>query len=112
MPGKVNPVLPELVLQVGYEARGMFAVVEAAVAGGELDLNVMEPVITKHLLASLHDLGAACELFAVRCVDGLEWNAERVRANLAGSLGEAVEQAASEGHAAALAARRDAPGTD
>jgi aspartate ammonia-lyase len=111
MPGKVNPVLPELVLQVGYEARGMFAIVAAAVAGGELDLNVMEPVITKHLLASLHDLGIACELFAVRCVDGVEWDAERVGANLAGSLGAAVEHAARDGYAAAAArvAPRDPP---
>ena len=86
MPGKVNPVMPELMLQIGYEAKGMFTIVEAAAAGGELDLNVMEPVIAKHLLASLHDLGVASELFATRCIDGLEWNEERVAANLAGSL--------------------------
>ncbi len=51
MPGKINPVMPELMLQIGYEAQGMFTIVEAAAAGGELDLNVMEPVIAKHLLA-------------------------------------------------------------
>jgi len=108
MPGKVNPVMPELMLQVGYEAKGAFAVVEAAASRGELDLNVMEPVIAKHLLASLHDVGAACELFAVRCVAGLEWDAERVAANLAGSLAPAVERAARDGYSAALAARGDA----
>jgi aspartate ammonia-lyase len=108
MPGKVNPVMPELMLQVGYEAKGAFAVVEAAASGGELELNVMEPVIAKHLLASLHDVGAACEVFAVRCVQGLEWNTERVAANLAGSLAPAVEQAVREGYSAALTARRDA----
>jgi aspartate ammonia-lyase len=95
MPGKLNPVMPELMLQVGYEARGMFATVEAAAAGGELDLNVMEPVIAKHLLASLHDIGAACALFAERCVEGLEWNEERLRANLAGSLAPAVEESSA-----------------
>jgi aspartate ammonia-lyase len=91
MPGKINPVMPELMLQIGYEAKGMFTIVEAAAAGGELDLNVMEPVIAKHLLASLHDLGAASALFGTRCIEGLEWNEERVRANLAGSLAAAVE---------------------
>ena len=108
MPGKVNPVMPELMLQVGYEVRGAFAVVEAAASGGELDLNVMEPVIVKHLLASLHDVGAACRLFAERCVEGLAWDGDRVAANLAGSLAPAVEQAAREGYAAARAAQADA----
>ncbi len=108
MPGKVNPVMPELMLQVGYEARGAFAIVQAVATGGELELNVMEPVIAKHLLASLHDMGVACELFAARCIDGLEWDADRVAANLAGSLAAAVEQASAEGYSAAVAARRDA----
>jgi aspartate ammonia-lyase len=95
MPGKVNPVMPELMLQVGYEAKGMFTIVEAAAAGGELDLNVMEPVIAKHLLGSLQDIGKACVLFATRCVEGLEWNEARLAANLAGSLGPAVEQSST-----------------
>jgi aspartate ammonia-lyase len=105
MPGKVNPVMPELMMQVGYETRGMFAIVEAAAAGGELELNVMEPVITKHLLANLHDLGVACELFAVRCVAGLQWDTGRINANLAGSLAAAVEQLNRDGYAAAVASR-------
>ena len=96
MPGKINPVMPELMLQIGYEAKGMFTIVETAADGGELDLNVMEPVIAKHLLASLHDLGVASELFATRCIDGLEWNEERVAASLAGSLAPAVERAAAD----------------
>jgi hypothetical protein len=44
----------------------------------------------------------------VRCVDGLEWDADRVAANLAGSLAPAVEQGARDGYSAAFAARRDA----
>ena len=50
MPGKLNPVIPELVMQVSYETRGAATVVEAAAAAGELELNVMEPVIARHLL--------------------------------------------------------------
>jgi aspartate ammonia-lyase len=105
MPGKVNPVLPELVLQVSFEARGTLSIVEAAVAAGELELNVMEPVIARHLLASLADVGEAARLFADRCVAGLSWVGTAVAAHLAGSLADGVELAAREGYAAAARAR-------
>ena len=109
MPGKVNPVIPELVLQVGFEARGTATVVEAAVGAGELELNVMEPVIARHLLGTLHDLGAVARLFADRCIDGLVWNADTVGRHLAGSLSESVLHATREGYAAAAAARMQQP---
>lgn len=98
MPGKVNPVIPELVMQVSYEARGMSTIVEAAVAAGELELNAMEPVISRHLLGSLHDVGRVAEIFADRCIAGLEWNEPALRLHLAGSLGGAVESAAEVGY--------------
>jgi aspartate ammonia-lyase len=101
MPGKVNPVLPELVLQVGYDVRGTVATVEAAVGGGELELNVMEPVIARRLLESLDDAGRVAVLFADRCVAGLAWDAEAVAAHLAGSRADAMDHAAAEGYAAA-----------
>jgi len=44
---------------------------------------------------AVNDLGVACELFATKCVEGLEWNEERVAANLAGSLGPAVEESSA-----------------
>jgi aspartate ammonia-lyase len=47
MPGKMNPVMPELVMQVSFEVRGTAAIVEAAAASGELELNVMEPVVAR-----------------------------------------------------------------
>jgi aspartate ammonia-lyase len=106
MPGKVNPVMPELVLQVGFEARGTATIVEAAAAAGELELNVMEPVIARHLLGTLHDLGAVAELFAARCIDGLVWDAAAVRRNLAGSLTDTVLHATRDGYAAAARSRR------
>jgi aspartate ammonia-lyase len=101
MPGKVNPVIPELVMQVSYETRGMATVVEAAVAAGELELNVMEPVIARHLLASLGDLGRVSELFGRRCIAGLEWRAGTLDANLAGSRAASVEFAAEHGYSRA-----------
>jgi aspartate ammonia-lyase len=98
MPGKANPVIPELVMQVGYEARGMATVVEAAVAAGELELNAMEPVIARHLLGSLHDVGRVAEIFADRCIAGLEWNEPTLQVHLAGSLAGVVESAAELGY--------------
>ncbi len=98
MPGKANPVIPELVMQVSYEARGMATVVEAAVAAGELELNAMEPVIARHLLGSLHDVGRVAQIFADRCIAGLEWNEPALRAHLAGSLAGIVESAAELGY--------------
>ncbi|MCU1502126.1 MAG: aspA [Ilumatobacteraceae bacterium] len=98
MPGKINPVIPELVLQISYEVRGTATIVESAVAAGELELNVMEPVIARHLLASLRDVGRTAALFAERCVDGLRWNPDTLDAHLDGSLGAAVELAAEHGY--------------
>jgi len=98
MPGKANPVIPELVMQVSYETRGMATVVEAAVAAGELELNAMEPVIARHLLASLHDVGRVAQIFADRCIAGLEWNEATLQAHLAGSLAGVVESAAELGY--------------
>jgi len=111
MPGKVNPVIPELVMQVSYETRGMATIVEAAVAAGELELNVMEPVIARHLLASLGDLGRVSKLFGERCVAGLEWQHGAVEAHLVGSRADSIGFAAEHGYdgAAALmtAGKRD-----
>lgn len=98
MPGKTNPVIPELVMQIAYEVRGTFAIVEAAVAAGELELNVMEPVIAKHLLGSLRDSGRVAVLFAERCITGLEWNRPVLDAHLAGALDATVELSAKEGY--------------
>ena len=99
MPTKINPVIPELVLQVAMEVRGARSVVEHAVAAGELELNVMEPVIASQLLTSLDSAAAVAALFEQRCVDGMEWDRVAVDANLAGSLAGAVAVArATEGY--------------
>jgi aspartate ammonia-lyase len=105
MPGKVNPVIPELVMQVSYEVRGMATTVEAAVAAGELELNVMEPVIARHLLDSLHDVEVVARIFGARCVAGLKWNTATIEEHLRGSLLGAVEAMAEQGYAAVARAR-------
>jgi aspartate ammonia-lyase len=98
MPGKVNPVLPELVMQSHMQIQGVLATVGAAVGGGELELNVMEPVIARHLLGAMREFGRTVALFAERCVTGLEWDLGAVTANLAGSRAAAIERAAVDGY--------------
>jgi aspartate ammonia-lyase len=98
MPGKVNPVIPELVLQASFEIRGAAHVVELAAAAGELDLNVMEMVVARHLLAALIQLGEVASLFASGCLDGLEWERAMVDLHLAGSRAAGVERALEGGH--------------
>jgi len=97
MPGKINPVLPELVLQTSFEVRAARHVVECATAAGELELNVMEPVVAKHLLAAIADSGRTLRLFADACVAGLEWIPATTEAHLRGSLLDAVTSAAKSG---------------
>jgi aspartate ammonia-lyase len=98
MPGKVNPVIPELVIQASFEIRGAAHVVELAAAAGELDLNVMEMVVARHLLAALVQLGEVGSLFASRCLTGLEWERTAVDRHLEGSRAAAVERALESGH--------------
>jgi aspartate ammonia-lyase len=98
MPDKINPVIPEFVLQVSFQIRGAVHVIEMAVAAGELDLNVMEPLIARHLLESLEQLTVAARALAGRCLSGLEWDAAAVEAHLRGSRQNAVEHAARLGH--------------
>ena len=98
MPGKVDPVIPELVIQASFEIRGSAHVVELAAAAGELDLNVMEMVVARHLLGALVQLGEVASLFAERCLSGLEWERAAVDRHLEGSRAAAVERALESGH--------------
>ncbi len=76
MPGKVNPVVPEAVVQVCAQVVGNDAAVAWGGAAGTFELNVMVPVIARNLLASLRLLAAASRLLADRCVAGLTADAE------------------------------------
>jgi len=90
---------------------GMATTVEPAVAAGELELNVMEPVIARHLLGSMHDVGAVARIFGDRCIAGLSWNAATIAEHLDGSLQGAVEAMAEQGYAAVARARIVESGT-
>jgi fumarate hydratase, class II len=77
MPGKVNPVMAEMLLMVAAQVIGNDATVAWAGAGGVLELNAMIPVIAVNVLQSIDILGNGARLFATRCVAGIEANEAR-----------------------------------
>ncbi len=79
MPGKVNPVMSEMLMQVAAQVVGNDATVTWSGANGNFELNVMMPVMTHNLLESIGLLSSASHTFATRCVDGIEVNAGRVK---------------------------------
>ena len=76
MPGKVNPVIPEVVLQIGCQVIGNDVAITMAGSQGNFELNVRVPLIARNLLDSIGLLTAACTLLAEKCVDGIEANRE------------------------------------
>ena len=79
MPGKVNPVIPEVVNQIAFEAIGNDMTVTMAAEAGQLQLNAFEPIIAHSLFKSLAHLAAGCRTLAERCVKGISANRERAR---------------------------------
>ena len=92
MPGKVNPVIPEVVTQVAVQVYGNDAAVAFAGSQGSFELNTYVPVIARNLLESVRLLTSACTVFARRCVDGVEADVERCRryAEASPSVGTAL----------------------
>lgn len=84
MPGKVNPVIPEMVMQVAAQVIGNDAAITWGGANGNLELNTMMPLIAHNLLGSIELLASASTALQERCVDGIEADAVR-----AGELAEA-----------------------
>ena len=87
MPGKVNPVIPEVVNQTGFLVIGLDLTVTLAASAGQLQLNVMEPVITFALFTSISTMQHAIHSLRVNCVDGITANAEHTRDMVLNSLG-------------------------
>jgi fumarate hydratase class II len=79
MPGKVNPVIPEVVNQIAFEVIGNDITVTMAAEGGQLQLNAFEPVIAHSLFKSISHLAAGCRTLGERCVRGITANRERAR---------------------------------
>ena len=79
MPGKVNPVMSEMMMQVAAQVVGNDATVTWSAANGNFELNVMMPVLSHNLSESISILANAARVFAERCVEGLKANEERAR---------------------------------
>jgi fumarate hydratase, class II len=77
MPGKVNPVMCELVLQVSAQVIGNDAAITVAGTQGNFELNVRVPVIARNLLDQIRLLSSAAKLFSEKCIEGIEANRER-----------------------------------
>ncbi len=98
MPGKVNPVMCEMINQVAMKVYGNDLVITHAAEMGQLELNAFLPVIMDVLLESLTILRRGIGLFNDRCIKGLEANEQRCRENLRGSLGILTVLAKRLGH--------------
>jgi len=101
MPGKVNPVIPEVVNQVAFSVIGADATVTAAAEAGQLQLNAFEPVIAHSILQSLAWMTNACQTLRVNCVDGITANIERLAMQVETSVGVVTALTPYIGYAAA-----------
>ena len=112
MPGKVNPVVPEVVLQVSAQVIGNDAAITVAGTQGNFELNVRVPLIARNLLDQIRLLSSATTMFAEKCIDGIEANLEMTTRHAESNLitatalnphigydraGEIVKEAASSG---------------
>ncbi|HKR09104.1 MAG TPA: lyase family protein, partial [Gemmatimonadaceae bacterium] len=87
MPGKVNPVIPEVVNQVCFDIIGGDVTVTMAAEAGQLQLNVFEPIIAFRLLSGMTYLMRACKILQNRCVEGITANKERMQKFVEESIG-------------------------
>jgi fumarate hydratase class II len=120
MPGKVNPVIPEVVLQVCAQVIGNDAAVTVAGTQGNFELNVRVPLIARNLLDQIKLLSSATTLFADKCIEGIEVNREMTQRHAESNLitatalnpyigydraGEIVKEAAASGRTVREVAR-------
>jgi aspartate ammonia-lyase len=87
MPGKVNPVIPEVVNQIAFEVIGNDITVSFAAEAGQLQLNAFEPIIAHSIFKSVNHLRNGCLTLAERCVKGITANKEHLRSLVENSIG-------------------------
>jgi fumarate hydratase, class II len=90
MPGKVNPVLPEVVLQVAAQVVGNDAAITIGGMQGQFELNVRIPLIARNLIQSIELLSNVCNAFASKCIDGVKANKARTDASAGATLAVAT----------------------
>ncbi len=86
MPGKINPVMPELMNQLCYRICGNDTTIAMAVEGGEMDLNIWEPVLIKAISESTQLLSRGITLFIEKCINGITANETVCRSNAENSV--------------------------
>jgi len=111
MPGKVNPVIPEVVNQVAYSVAGADVTVTMAAEAGQLQLNAFEPVIAHSLLQSITWMTQACRTLRENCIDGITANVDRLEAMVASSVGVVTALTPSIGYTASAALAKAALAT-
>jgi len=87
MPGKVNPVIPEVVNQIAFQVIGNDLTVTLASEAGQLQLNAMEPIITFNILKSLSMLTQGIKTLTEKCINGITANKEICRNQVNNSIG-------------------------
>jgi aspartate ammonia-lyase len=108
MPGKVNPVIPEVVNQIAFRVIGNDLVVTMAAEGGQLQLNAFEPIIAHSLFETVELLTRGCGVLRKRCVVGITANVDRLAESVANSIGIATALTPYIGYTAATRLAADA----
>jgi aspartate ammonia-lyase len=103
MPGKVNPVIPEVVNQIAFAVVGHDVSVTMAAEAGQLQLNAFEPLILHSILTNVSWLAAGCRTLRVNCVEGIQANIDRLDRMVRGSVGVVTALTPYIGYAAASA---------
>jgi aspartate ammonia-lyase len=108
MPGKVNPVIPEVVNQIAFRVIGNDLVVTMAAEGGQLQLNAFEPIIAHSLFETVELLTRGCTVLRERCVAGITANVDRLAESVTNSIGIATALNPLIGYTAASRLAADA----
>ena len=111
MPGKVNPVIPEVVNQIAFEVIGNDVTVSFAAEAGQLQLNAFEPIIAHALFESVTHLEMGCRTLAERCVGGITANPDVTRGFVEHSIGLVTALNPIIGYAAATEIAKEALAT-
>ena len=111
MPGKVNPVIPEVVNQIAFEVIGNDVTVTFAAEAGQLQLNAFEPIIAHALFESITHLEMGCRTLAERCVGGITANVSHLRTQVQESIGLATALNPIIGYVQATAVAEEAAAT-
>jgi aspartate ammonia-lyase len=108
MPGKINPVIPEVVNQIAFEAIGNDLTVTMAAEAGQLQLNAFEPIIAHSLLKTMSHLSAGCRVLTEFCVRDITANADRMFQSVTQSIGLVTALNPFLGYAAATELAQEA----